>query len=186
MKYFTLAIIVLSALLFLSIQTSFGDDDHGEHRYSLFDRKPGVAPVNNQLYKEECSSCHFAYPAGLLPEESWKKIMSNLDDHFGENAELIEADRLAITEYLVSNSADHSDFRRSKKIMRSLRSTQAPLRITELPYFKHEHDEIPNRLVKDNPEVGSLSQCDSCHRDAGNGFFSENKINIPGYGRWDD
>jgi hypothetical protein len=194
MKYFILFIVALSVLVLLSIQVSLGDDDHDheherdhdERHYTWYERTPGVAPVENTLYEQECSSCHFAYPAGLLPEQSWRKIMSNLDDHFGENAELVEADRKAIEDYLVNNSAGHSDFRRSKKIMRSLSSSAVPLRITELPYFKHEHDEIPSRLVKDNPKVGSFSQCDSCHRDAKSGYFSENKISIPGYGRWDD
>lgn len=194
MKYFILFITAASVLVLLSIQVSFGDDDHEYERehdhdqrhYAWYERTPGVAPVNNQLYDQECSSCHFAYPAGLLPEQSWRKIMSNLDDHFGENAELVEADRQTIENYLVNNSAGHTDFRRSKKIMRSLSPSEVPLRITELPYFKHEHDEIPSRLVKDNPKVGSFSQCDSCHRDAKNGYFSENKISIPGYGRWDD
>jgi hypothetical protein len=70
--------------------------------------------------------------------------------------------------------------------MRSLSASDTPLRITELPYFRHEHDEIPKRLVKDNPEVGGFSQCDSCHQDAKQGYFSENRVTIPGYGRWDD
>lgn len=186
MKYFTLLLIAVFSLILLSIQVSFGDDDHDEHSYALLKRKPGVAPVENSLYEAECSSCHFAYPPGLLPEKSWQKIMSNLDDHFGENAELGDTDRTAIEEYLINNSADKSDLRRSKKIMRSLSASDAPLRITELRYFKHEHDEIPQRLVKDNPEVGSLSHCDRCHQDAKQGYFSENKIRIPGYGRWDD
>lgn len=186
MKKISIFVIVTFCLVLLSMQVSFGDDDHDEYSYALFKREPGVAPVKDALYEQECSSCHFAYPAGLLPESSWKKIMSGLDDHFGENAELNAVDRKAIENYLVNNSADKSNLRRSRKIMRSLSKSAAPLRITELPYFRHEHDEIPNRMVKGNPKVGSFSQCDGCHRDAKNGFFSENKINIPGYGRWDD
>ncbi|MGD8938945.1 MAG: diheme cytochrome c [Gammaproteobacteria bacterium] len=189
MKYFTISVIALTGLLLLSIQVSFGDDDHderGEYSYALLKRKPGVAPVENALYQEECSSCHFPYQPGLLPENSWRKIMSGLDDHFGENAELGDVDRKAIEQYLVANSADKSGLRRSKRIMRSVSASDAPLRITELPYFKHEHHEIPKRLVKDNPKVGSFSQCDSCHQDAKQGYFSENRITIPGYGRWDD
>lgn len=186
MKYFTFSIVAVLGLVILSTQVSLGDDDEGEHRYSLFERKPGVAPVTNHLYEQECSSCHFAYPPGLLPAQSWQKIMATLDDHFGENAELTEADRNAIQEYLLGNSADHAQLRRSKKIMRSLTEGETPLRITELAYFKREHHDIPARIVKDNPKVGSFSQCDSCHQDASGGFFSENRINIPGYGRWDD
>jgi len=186
MKYFILIIIVFVSLTVLSVKVTLGDDDHEHHRYSVFERQPGVAPVKNHLYEQECSSCHFAYPPGLLPAQSWQAIMTGLDDHFGENAELAETDRSAIQGYLLGNSADKSELRRSQKIMRSVTESAVPLRITELPYFKREHHEIPARLVKDNPEVGSFSQCDRCHQEAKNGYFSENKISIPGYGRWDD
>ena len=62
----------------------------------------------------------------------------------------------------------------------------APLRITELPYFVHEHDEIPARLIADNDKVESLSQCNACHRGAERGQFDEDDVVIPGFGRWDD
>jgi hypothetical protein len=170
----------------LCVEVSLGDDDREFERYMPFERQPGVTPVNNRLYEQECSSCHFAYPPGLLPAKSWQTIMSRLDNHFGENAELVETDRSAIQDYLVNNSADKSKTRRSRRIMRTVSATQPPLRITELPYFKREHDRIPNRLVKGNPKVGSFSQCDRCHQDAKQGYFSEHNIKIPGYGRWDD
>jgi hypothetical protein len=186
MKYFVLIIIVFVSLTVLSVKISLGDDEHRYDRYMLFEREPGVAAVNNPLYEEECSSCHFAYPPGLLPAKSWQTIMSRLDDHFGENAEVAETDRIAIQDYLVSNGADKSQLRRSRGIMRSLSPDSVPLRITELPYFKREHNEIPAYLVKGNSQVGSFSQCDSCHQDANGGYFSEHKIKIPGYGRWDD
>ena len=48
------------------------------------------------------------------------------------------------------------------------------------------HDEIPPRMVKDNPEVGSFSQCNSCHRGAAEGVYNEHQVSIPGYGRWED
>jgi hypothetical protein len=186
MKYFILVMTVFAGLTVLSVEISLGDDDHHFDRYTLFERQPGVAPVKNQLYKQECSACHFAYPPGLLPAKSWQAIMSRLDDHFGENAELAQTDRSAIQDYLLANSADKSNLRRSKRIMRTLPDSSVPLRVTELPYFKNAHSEIPARLVKNNPKVGGFSQCDRCHQDANSGFFSERKIKIPGYGRWDD
>lgn len=30
-----------------------------------------IKPVDNQLYKKECASCHFGYAPGLLPQKSW-------------------------------------------------------------------------------------------------------------------
>ena len=60
------------------------------------------------------------------------------------------------------------------------------MRISELPYIRHEHDEIPRRLMEGNPKVRSRANCQACHRQADKGYFGEHGVNIPGYGRWDD
>ena len=36
------------------------------------------------LYIEECGACHLAYPPGLLPVQSWRGIMSDLEDHLAK------------------------------------------------------------------------------------------------------
>jgi len=145
----------------------------------------GVAPVNNELYVEECGTCHFVYQPGLLPERSWRKLMAGLEDHFGENAELDEVDRQKIEGYLSGNAGDHSSYKRSKKLMRSIRSGDTPLRITEIPYLAKEHREVPKGALK-HEKIRSLSNCDACHRTASKGNFGERGIDIPGYGKWDD
>ncbi len=141
--------------------------------------------MDNEFYLGECGSCHFAYQPGLLPAASWKKIMSSLDDHFGENAEFPEDDANRIKSYLLEGAADYSVSRISAKFMRSLRG-EAPLRISEIPYFVKEHDELPRKMVRDNSEVKSFSRCDACHTDAGKGFFDEHAVKIPGFGRWEE
>ena len=176
----------LVAIPLLTLATaSFGDEDD-DGFFKFFKRSPGIAPVTNQLYKEECGSCHFAYQPGWLPEQSWRDMMSSLDDHFGDNAELNPANHKVILEYLVSNSADKSNYNRSKKIMRSLGSSSAPKRITDIGYIKHEHDELPASLIAKNDKVASLSHCNACHQDADQGTFREGNIKIPGHGKWDD
>jgi hypothetical protein len=162
----------------------FVSDDHDlDHEYHKEDehneRQVGVA--TDPVYAEECGSCHMTYPATLLPTKSWKKIMAELDDHFGESAELDAQTRQQIEDYLVHESARIS----RRKLLRNL-GDAAPLRITELPYFVHEHDEIPVRLVAGNDKVISLSQCNACHRGAERGRFDEDDVVIPGVGRWDD
>lgn len=147
-------------------------------------RGPDVKPMTNPLYKAECGSCHFAYQAGFLPARSWKKLMGGLMDHFGDNAELEEADRLAIENYLVANAADKVSERRSQKFMRSIGNT-TPLRITEVRYFRNEHDEVPQRVIK-HEQIGSLSNCMACHTRADTGSYAERDIRIPGVGRWED
>jgi len=161
------------------------DDDEGWYmRPWGINARPGVAPVNNRLYQNECGSCHMAYQPGLLPAHSWERLMTGLEDHFGENAELPRGERDAILGYLLNNAAGRSNYRVSNKLVRNLRGT--PLRISELPYFVHEHREIPARLVRGNPKVGSFSNCDACHTGANRGSYNEHQVNIPGYGRYDD
>jgi hypothetical protein len=112
--------------------------------------------------------------------------MSELDNHFGDNAEIDAEAYKSISEFLLTNSADKSDYRRSLKFNSSIKSDDAPVRISDTPYFRHEHDEIPDRLVSANPEVKSFSQCNACHAKAEQGSFNEHDIRIPGYGSWDD
>ena len=145
-----------------------------------------VAPVTDELYKKECGACHMAYQPGFLPARSWEKIMNNLANHFNENAELNETDRQAILHYAMKNAADVSSYKRSKQIMKTLSSSDVPLRITETRYIIRKHNELSNKYVKDNPKVKSLSRCEACHTKAETGSFSEREINIPGFGRWED
>ena len=147
---------------------------------------PGVAPVNNSFYAEECGACHFAYQPGLMPARSWQKLMANLEDHFGENAELEAEEQKALTDYLVNNAAEFSKHKRSVKIIRSLPKDKTPLRITEIPYMVRKHDELSSQMVAGNPGVKSLSYCEKCHTRADTGSYSEDDINIPGYGSWED
>lgn len=132
------------------------------------------------LYREECGACHMAYPAKLLPAESWKQLMGGLTNHFGENAEIETGSADTITHYLMTYSG-----KEGKGILKRL-TDPMPLQITELPYFKRKHREIPERLVSGNPEVGNFNDCSVCHAKAVDGVFDEDTVDIPGYGRWDD
>ena len=181
--------VVLVATLGLGAQLALSDDDHegkADGWGKILQHTPDVAGVHNARYVTECSSCHMAYPPGLLPARSWEKIMSGLGDHFGDNAELDAQTTAILTRYLVDNSADKSDYRRSRQIMRSLMQEAAPLRISEVPYIRDKHNEIPQRLIKGNTRVGSLGNCSACHQNAQQGSFREAEIRIPGYGRWQD
>jgi len=182
MKY---PIIITSLIMFtgvLTIPVVFSDDDRHEYRQ----RSLGVADVLSPIYKEECSSCHMAYPPGLLPVRSWKKVMAGLENHFGDNAELEPETFKIVSNFLVSNSADDSSYRRSRKIMSSLNDNDIPIRISETPYIINKHDDIPEKLIKYNKKVNSLSNCSACHSKAEHGLFDEHDVKIPGYGRWDD
>lgn len=57
--------------------------------YGKFGRNRGNLAATVQAsanWKAECGSCHIAFEPGLLPSESWVKMMAGLDKHFGADA----------------------------------------------------------------------------------------------------
>jgi hypothetical protein len=119
-----------------------------------------------------------AYPPGLLPERSWRKMMAELDKHFGQNASLDAAATKAILGYLVENSAERGTSRRSARFLAAIPATATPLRITENAHFTREHREVTPDVWK-LPKVGSPANCNACHSDAEDGSFSERNVKIP-------
>lgn len=189
----TCTLLLSAALLGMSgIALSDDDGDEGgrggmtSRWFGAGNVQPGVAPVKNPQYLEECGACHFPYQPGLLPARSWTKLMATLDNHFGENAELPADTAKAIESYLLAYAADQSNHKRSRRIAQSIPASEAPLRISKTPYFLKEHRELKRKVVQDNPKVRSFSNCDACHTTAAKGYYGENGIRIPGFGRWED
>lgn len=181
------SMLLLSAVLLGMNGVSFGDENEPGFFNRIFGGKaPGVAPVDNPQYLEECGSCHFPYQPGLLPARSWTRVMAGLENHFGESAELPLGDVQSITGYLVKNAADDANYRRSRKIMKSLLPGDAPIRVSETPYFVKKHNELSSKMVQENPKVASISRCDACHTKASTGSFSEREIVIPGFGAYEE
>ncbi|MCW1360901.1 diheme cytochrome c [Campylobacter sp. CCS1377] len=144
-----------------------------------------VAPVNNDLYKKECASCHFAYQPGLLPSSSWQHIMDNLENHYGSNASLDENDARKILAYLLENSSEKSNYKRSIKITNSLQNGVVYTSLTQIPYLQKKHRKIPKHLIEQK-EVGSLARCSACHKQADKGIYNDEDVYIPNYGRMND
>ena len=137
------------------------------------------------LHKKECGSCHTPYQAYFLPAASWEKIMSGLNKHFGENAELGAEDQAAITQYLVSYAADRGKDKRGARVMSSLSGKEAPLRLTETGYIIRMHHEVPKKVFVNNPKLKSLSNCGACHPGAAAGNYDEHQVKIPGVKNWE-
>lgn len=179
------AVIFTLGVTTLPIVWSDNDEYFNEQYNEKYISKNKLKNIN-PLYNEECGSCHMAYPPGLLPATSWKKILTGLEDHFGDNAELDNESLQTINSYLLANSADNSTYKLSRKIMRHIDLANVPVRISETTYFKHEHNEIPERMVTGNSKVNSFSHCNTCHTKAERALFNEHDVRIPGYGEWDD
>lgn len=149
--------------------------------FNLFgSKKDSPANQGKGLYEEECAACHIAYPAKFLPARSWAAIMSGLENHFGDNAELDPKSTMLIRDYLVASGG------RGHKVLRRLKDDETPLRVTDLPGYKRIHHELPKDVLQRDAKLTSMSQCNACHRDAERGKFDEDDVDIPGIGHWDD
>ena len=119
---------------------------------------------------QQCSACHMAYPAEMLPARSWLALMSNLSDHFGEDASVRDQDRAAITGYLTTHAADGlAGGRAGQHFLRGLSPSATPLRITDMPWWRRRHGEISQRRFT-NPKVKTAANCGACH-DGKRGFL---------------
>lgn len=157
---------------------AFADGDEGEEHEAMEQgarHAPAVEPADAAAavaMKNECGSCHVAFPTRLLPAASWQKIMGSLGDHYGTDATIDDAAVAAqITKYLVANAGDPA---RAKDV----KGAAVPMRITETRWFVREHDEVRADAWK-RPSIKSAANCGACHQGAAEGNFSERGIRIP-------
>ena len=126
--------------------------------------------ITDPLTKSECSACHFAYPAAMLPEESWEKIMESLENHFGEDASLDAQTTQHITKYLVTQAGDTELW--SSKFVRGLDDQNPPIRITETKYWIKRHPAIAKEKLQSGL-AGLKAKCAVCHIRAENGYYEK-------------
>ncbi|QOY51034.1 cytochrome C [Candidatus Sulfurimonas baltica] len=101
----------------------------------------------------------------------------NLENHFGDDASLDEADVLSIKEYLVKNSSDNSSKEASFKILNSMDGNDT-IAITKTPYWKERHKDIEVGIFK-RKSIGNISNCKACHVNFEQGLLNDKDIKIP-------
>lgn len=132
----------------------------------------------NPLFAKECGSCHTLYPPTLLPRESWRVMMGDLENHFGDDASLDSADNKSISDYLFANSAETSTQEMSVKIMDSMHNRNI-IAITQTPFWKKSHKSISPEVFKSS-EIKRRSNCKACHSDVEQGTIEDSSIKIKG------
>jgi len=134
---------------------------------ALADERLRAAPPLPQ-YQQECTSCHIAYPPGLLPAVSWQRVMAGLARHYGVDASTDAATAREIASWLAVNA----------RIGERVREAPMDDRITRSAWFLREHKEIAAATWK-LPAVGTPANCGGCHTQAERGDFDERNIRIP-------
>lgn len=159
MKLITHLLLALLAVVSLSAHAKYDGEDRG---------RPEQPAQVNANWQQECGSCHLAFPPGLLPAASWRKMMTGLDKHFGVDASLTPAEVTEVTDFLVKNASNRWT------------ASTSPLRITESAWFKSKHnDREISPAVWKRAAIKSPSNCGACHSGASKGNFDEHSIRIP-------
>jgi hypothetical protein len=131
---FLVTIIFLSAIALWSIGLGWGMASALDRPTSVLksvDPVPSRFQNGEQEYLENCSSCHIAIPPEVMPTESWKQILENPEDHYGQSLKsMIRITQLLIWDYLNAFS-------------RPLPNREpVPLLIDQSRYFKALHPKV--------------------------------------------
>jgi mono/diheme cytochrome c family protein len=136
----------------------------GEHNLGL------PAGTGKAVYTAECGSCHIAYPPQLLSASGWNLVIAGLDRHFGVDASVDTKAAQAVGNYLAANAGSERRFGANT------------LRISDTPWFRKEHDEVPAGAWK-APQTRSAANCAACHPGADRSDFSERAVRLPAAAR---
>lgn len=120
-------------------------------------------------YKQECGSCHIAYAPFLLPKSAWDSMMSDLENHFGDDASLEEETHARIAAFLEKYASDVVD----TKFTQQKESQQ--IAITKTPYWEIAHRKL-NPKIFTTEAIKSKANCQTCHKDAESGIFAKNAV----------
>lgn len=136
--------------------------------------KPIDYKMQNPLFVKECASCHILYPPNLLPKKSWEIMMSDLGNHFGDDASIDEESNKNILAFLVNNSAETSTTKASFKFLNSIGDKDI-IALTKTTFWEKKHRDIPKELFL-NKDIKSKANCKACHSDVEKGLIENENI----------
>ncbi len=109
---------------------------------------PAQYQLGQQLYLENCSTCHIALPPSVLPNQTWKNLLQD-SQHYGVQIKpLIDPPRILVWKYLAAFSRPLQQ------------EEETPYRVNSSRYFKALHPKV--KL----PSPVQIGSCVSCHPSA--------------------
>jgi Dihaem cytochrome c len=109
---------------------------------------PAQHKLGQQLYLENCASCHIALPPGVLPTQTWKNLLEDSQHYGAQLKPLVDPPRILVWRYLQTFSRVQ------------LQDESTPYRVNDSRYFKALH---PGVKLPRPVQIGS---CVSCHPSA--------------------
>jgi len=120
-------------------------------------------------YRTECAACHVAYPPGMLPPTSWRRIMTGLERHYGTDASLDAGTVQQLGVWLQQHAGT------GKRV-----DGEPPPqdRITRSVWFERKHRGL-DAAVWSLSSVKSAANCAACHTGADQGRFDDDHLRLP-------
>jgi len=112
------------------------------------DPVPQRYQLGEQLYLENCASCHIALPPAVMPTQTWQKLLQDSQHYGAQLPLLVDPPRLLVWNYLRAFSRPQST------------DEDTPYRVKDSRYFKALHPKV--KL----PRPLEISSCVTCHPSA--------------------
>ncbi|MEM8809279.1 MAG: diheme cytochrome C [Cyanobacteria bacterium P01_G01_bin.38] len=104
--------------------------------------------LGQDFYLESCSACHIAVPPAVLPQQTWRVLLTD-PNHYGIQIEpLPRFNARLVIDYL----SIYSRPRHNQRVL--------PFRLSESAYFQALHPNL------EFPQAPTLTTCISCHPSA--------------------
>lgn len=109
------------------------------------DRIPERYQLGQQLYLENCATCHIGVPPQVLPTETWRRLLQD-PQHYGQTIKLlVDPPRLLVWNYLQTFSRAQA------------KDEELAYRVASSRYFKALHPKVKMS------QPASISSCVTCH-----------------------
>ena len=109
------------------------------------DSVPQRYQLGQQVYLENCATCHIGVPPAVLPTQTWQRLLQDSQHYGAQLKPLVDPPRLLVWNYLRTFSRPLS------------KEEEIPYRIQESRYFKALHPKV--KL----PRPINLNSCATCH-----------------------
>jgi hypothetical protein len=109
---------------------------------------PAQHKLGQELYLENCSTCHIGLPPAVLPTQTWKNLLED-SQHYGVQLQpLIDPPRILVWRYL-------QNFSRPQR-----QDEETPYRVNNSRYFRALHPQV------NLPRPVQINSCVTCHPSA--------------------
>lgn len=140
------SILAWGLTLFTQPQTAQSQSVRNTSSVGTVDVIPQRYQLAQELYLENCATCHIGVPPAVLPTETWVDLIQDAQHYGTQIKPLVDPQRLLVWEYL-----------RTFSRLRSQYEERTPYRIAQSRYFKALHPQV--KLPQSLP----MASCITCH-----------------------